>query len=150
MHDAAELHYLARPATISSDPNTAVEFTPVREFLMDEPACKIFWELVESQYRTRSKFLTIWPCVSYLALHRDASGTLDGFLLVSSPVNWQIDYVTVRPDSRGQGIATQLVRAALREAAQRDVPYVMLTSHAGLRPLYESCGFTVVGTAVPV
>ncbi len=149
MSTEAELHYMAKPTDVAMA-FTNVEFQLTREFLADEAACKLFWELVDTQFRTRSKFLSIWPCVSYVAVHRDADGLLDGFLLVSSPVNWQIDYVTVRPDSRGQGIATKLVRATLREAALQHVPYVMLTSNESLRMLYESCGFQVVGQPVAV
>ena len=80
----AELHYMAKPTEVAMAPS-AVEFRLVREFLSDEPACKLFWELVDTQFRTRSKFLAIWPCVSYVAVHRDADGLLDGFLLVSCP-----------------------------------------------------------------
>jgi GNAT superfamily N-acetyltransferase len=149
MSAEAELHYMAKPTDVATAP-TDVEFRLTREFLADEAACKLFWELVDTQFRTRSKFLAIWPCVSYVAVHRDTDGLLDGFLLVSCPVNWQIDYVTVRPDSRGQGIATKLVQATLREAALQHVPYVMLTSKESLRPLYESCGFQVVGQPVAV
>ena len=62
-------------------------------------------------------------------------------------MNWQIDYVVVRAEFRGQGIAEALVNATVNEALERKVPYVMLTSREGLRPLYESaCGFTVVAT----
>jgi predicted GNAT family N-acyltransferase len=66
-------------------------------------------------------------------------------LLVSAPLNWQIDYVVVRDDARGQGIATSLVNATVNQALARHVPYVMLTSKESLRPLYaEQCGFTPV------
>jgi ribosomal protein S18 acetylase RimI-like enzyme len=67
-------------------------------------------------------------------------------LLVSAPVNWQVDYVVVRPEWRGRGIAEALVNETVNRARTRKVPYLMLTSRAGLRPLYEgACGFTVVG-----
>ena len=139
----AELYYFCKP-TGDLPATVPTEFVPVTEFLADEPACKMLWELLETQFRTRSKFLAIWRAVSFVALHRDAEGVLDGFLLVSAPVNWQIDYVVVRPDARGQGVAGALVRAAVSRAAAYNVPYVMLTSKASLRPLYESCGFTPV------
>ena len=81
-----------------------------------------------------------------VAVHRRA-GALAGVLLVSTPVNWQIDYVIVHPDHRGEGIAAALVNETLNQALARKVPYVMLTSREGLRPLYEeACGFTVVGS----
>ena len=103
------------------------------------------WELVSTQFRTRSKFLAVWSGVRFVAVHRDAQGEADGFLLVNAPVNWQIDYVVVRPDARGRGIAAALVAEALNQAHRRGVPYVTLTSKPALRPLYESCGFQVVG-----
>jgi GNAT superfamily N-acetyltransferase len=108
------------------------------------------WELLDTQFRTRSKFLAIWSCVSFVAVHRDSDGALDGFLLVTAPVNWQIDYVVVRPDSRGQGIASALVKTAVAHAYLHQVPYVMLTSKESLRTLYEGCGFRVVANAAAV
>ena len=70
-------------------------------------------------------------------------------LLVTAPVNWQIDYVVVRPDVRGSGVAGALVKAALNEAFRTNVPYVMLTSRESLRPLYEGCGFTPIESNRP-
>ncbi|HMO34587.1 MAG TPA: GNAT family N-acetyltransferase, partial [Gemmatales bacterium] len=76
---------------------------------------------------------------------------IKGMLLVSAPVNWQIDYVVVHPEARRQGIAASLVKRTLNEAYRRGVPYVMLTSRESLRSLYEGeCGFTVVGRKDPV
>jgi ribosomal protein S18 acetylase RimI-like enzyme len=121
-----------------------VRFLPVQDFLADESACKALWDLIAGQFRTRSKFLTIWPNVRFVAVHRGPGGVPCSFLLVSAPINWQIDYVVVHPDARGRGVAAGLVRAALNEAFRRNVPYVMLTSRESLRPLYEGCGFTVV------
>ena len=141
-----EVQYIYRPTEPESLPSD-VEFVSSAEFLTDEPACKMLWELIDTQFRTRGKFLAIWRCVSFLCVHRDADGTLDGFLLISSPVNWQIDYVVVRPDSRGQGVASKLVPAANGHAHRLNVPYVMLTSKPSLRPLYEACGFRVVQAA---
>jgi GNAT superfamily N-acetyltransferase len=138
-----ELYYFCQPT--STVPTTVpIEFVPTTDFLTDEPACKMLWELIDTQFNTRSKFLAIWKTVSYIALHRDAEGTLDGFLLVTTPVNWQIDYVVVRPDARGQGIAGALVKTAISQAYLHKAPYVMLTSKESLRPLYEACGFKVL------
>ena len=149
MSDVPDLHFIHKPADAPlSQPG--VEFLTVREFLADEPACKMFWELIDTQFRTRSKFLAVWPCVSFVAAHRDPDGVLDGVLLVSAPINWQIDYVVVRPDSRGQGIASKLVRATVAHAYLHRAPYVMLTGKESLRGLYEGCGFHVVPTASPV
>jgi ribosomal protein S18 acetylase RimI-like enzyme len=124
-----------------------IEFLTVQEFLADEPACKALWEFIGTQFRTRSKFLSVWPHVRYVTLLRDRqAGLIKGTLLVCTPMNWQIDYVVVHPDARRQGVAAALVKTALNEAYKRKVPYVMLTSVASLRPLYEGeCGFTVVG-----
>lgn len=143
-----EVHYFCKPTAMRPVP-LSVEFLTAQEFLADEPACKALWEFVSTQFRTRHKFLTIWPGVRFLALHRNAARNADGMLLVTTPVNWQIDYVVVSPESRGQGIASALILATLNEACRRNVPYVMLTSKASLRPLYESCGFQVVDWASP-
>ncbi len=138
-----DLYYIFQP-TDAGTPHPGVDFLPVREFLADEPACKTFWDLIDTQFRTRSKFLSIWPCVSFVAVARTPDGDPAGYLLVSAPVNWQIDYVVVHPAARGQGVATKLVKATLSEAYLHRAPYVMLTSSPSLRPLYEGCGFRVV------
>jgi len=145
----SELYYFYKPSDPLLGAND-VDFLNITEFLADEPACKILWELLDTQFRTRSKFLSIWPSVRYVAVQRDVEGSAAGFLLVSAPVNWQIDYVVVRPDCRGQGIATKLLKATLHHAYVLKPPYVMLTSKESLRPLYESCGFSVVPCAVAV
>ncbi len=89
--------------------------------------------------------MAIWPSVRFVALHGRGSD-LSGFLFVSAPLNWQIDYVTVRPTRRHEGIAAALVNETVNQAVARKVPYVMLTSREELRPLYEeTCGFSVVG-----
>jgi ribosomal protein S18 acetylase RimI-like enzyme len=143
MADESNFHYFCAPR-LDLDVHLPVEILTTQEFLQGESDCKVLWDLVSTQFRTRSKFLTIWSSVRYVVLHRDDEGQILGLLLISAPINWQIDYVVVRPEARGLGVATALVRAALNFAAQRDVPYVMLTSRESLRPLYESCGFTVV------
>ena len=143
MNRETELHYFLKPV----EPQTGeqlCEFLPIQEFLTDEPTCKMVWQLLTEQFNTRSKFLAIWPCVRYVAVHRDTNGDANGFLLVTTPVNWQIDYVVVKPESRGQGIASRLVKTALHHAYLHKAPYVMLTSKDSLRPLYEGCGFSVI------
>lgn len=144
MSHEPELYYVCRPIE-PRVPSSPVEFLSVSEFLADEPACRLLWELISTQFRTRSKFLTVWSGVQFVAVHRDEQGEADGFLLVNCPVNWQIDYVVVRPDARGRGIAGALVAETLDQAHRRGVPFVSLTSKPALRPLYESCGFQVVG-----
>jgi ribosomal protein S18 acetylase RimI-like enzyme len=144
----AELYYLCQP--IREVPVAhRTEFLTVQDFLADEAACKAFWELMTTQFRTRSKFLAVWPDVRFVTLIREA-GLLKGSLLVTTPINWQIDYVVVHAEARRQGIAASLVKTALNEAYKRKVPYVMLTSTASLRRLYEGeCGFTVVAQRGP-
>ena len=142
-----DIHYFCKPNG-GSIPDSAVAFVNVSDFLFDEPACNVFWQLIDSQFRTRSKFLAIWRCVSFVAVHRNADGRADGFLLVSAPVNWQIDYVVVHPDSRGRGIASKLIEQTLGRAAELRVPYVMLTSNASLRGMYEGCGFRAISESV--
>lgn len=123
-----------------------VDIVAVQDILSDESACRGIWDLVTAQFHTRGKFLAIWPAVRHVVIHRDPAGTVDGFLLVSELVNWQLDYVVVRDDARGRGIASALVSGALDEACRRHVPYVMLTCQEDLRPLYERCGFRPVST----
>lgn len=141
----SEVHYFCKPSR-TLPVAVPVEFLTFQEFLADEAACRALWDFVSTQFRTRNKFLAIWPDVRYIAIHRNTEGIADGMLLVTAPVNWQIDYVVVHPASRGQGIATALVQTALNHAYQHKAPYVMLTSKESLRPLYESCGFEAVGS----
>jgi hypothetical protein len=124
-----------------------IDFLPVQQFLEDEEVCRAAWDLVGSQFRTRSKFLTIWPHVRFVAVHRDDQG-VGGLLLVSTPINWQIDYVVVPEERRGEGIATSLVSETVNQALVRQVPYVMLTSRERLRLLYEGqCRFVPVASS---
>ena len=138
-----ELYYIHVP--VAPRPARAnVEIIPVQDFLQKESDCRALWELIGSQFRTRGKFLAIWPAVRFVAVHRTGE-IVDGLLLVSTAVNWQIDYVVVRPESRRRGVAAALVNATLNQAYEMKAPYVMLTSRVGLRPLYEGeCGFQVV------
>ena len=135
-----DLHYICKPTGLRAVAH-AVEFVTAAEFVADEAACRRLWELVSTQFRTRGKFLAVWAGVRFVAVHRDSVGRADGFLLVNAPVNWQIDYVVVCGESRGQGIASALVAEAANQAFLRGVPYVMLTCKPSLRTLYEACGF---------
>lgn len=137
------LHYLCLPHR-HFDVTWPVEFLAMDQVLADETLCRTLWQLVTDHFRTRSKFLAIWRSVQFVAVIR-RGGEIGGFLLVSALVNWQIDYVVVREEMRGQGVAAALVQATLNQARAHAVPYVMLTSKESLRPLYEGqCGFTVV------
>ncbi len=150
MSAEAELYYIHQP-TAERPVAHPVTFLSVQAFLTDEPACRALWDFIAGQFRTRQKFLTIWPAVRFVAMIQDPQTALiKGMLLVSAPVNWQIDYVVVHPQARRQGIAAALVKRTLNEAYRRGVPYVMLTSKESLRPLYEGeCGFSVVGRKDP-
>lgn len=68
-----QLHYLQKPTAARPLP-AGVEFVTVQEFLADEPACTLFWELIDTQFRTRSKFLAVWNAVRFICMHRDADG----------------------------------------------------------------------------
>ncbi len=139
------LYYMHVPRA-SRPVSHPIEFVPTSRFLEEEPLCKQLWELISTQFRTRSTFLQIWQSVRFVALYRHEGG-LGGSLLVSTPHNWQIDYVVVCEELRGRGIAEALVNEALNQAFARKAPYVMLTSRASLRKFYEgACGFTVVGS----
>jgi ribosomal protein S18 acetylase RimI-like enzyme len=148
MNAEANLYFMHVPAAPRSVA-LPVEFLTVQQLLEDEDACRTVWDLISQSFHTRSKFLAIWPAVRFVALHR-REGQAAGFLLVSSPLNWQIDYVTVHDAFRGQGIAAALVNETLNQAFARTVPYVMLTAREGLRSLYEQqCGFRVVADSLP-
>ena len=140
----ATLHYFCQPRQPVTVP-VPVSWLTVQEFVADEAACRFLWEMVTTQFRTRGKFLAVWPGVRYVALHRGPGGQVDALLLVTTAINWQIDYVVVHPEARRQGLAAALVKETLNRALAAGVPYVMLSSRAGLRPLYEGeCGFRVV------
>jgi ribosomal protein S18 acetylase RimI-like enzyme len=144
----AELYFIQVPSRARPVAHP-IEFLPVTDFLRDEPACKTFWDMMNRGFHTRSKFLAIWPSVRFVALLR-REGKLGAILLVSAPVNWQIDYVIVDESLRNQGIAAALVNETVNQALARRVPYVMLTSGAHLRRLYEGqCGFTVAASNQP-
>ena len=142
-----ELHYFCKPTALRPVARV-IEFVTMQEFVADEPACRRLWELVGTQFRTRGKFLAVWAGVRFVAVHRDIDGNADGFLLVNAPINWQIDYVVVSAEARGQGIASALVVETANQALLRGAPYVMLTSKESLRPLYESCGFMPIEAPV--
>jgi GNAT superfamily N-acetyltransferase len=138
-----DLHYICKPTALRPIARV-VDFVTTQEFLADEPACKRLWDLVTSCFRNRGKFLAVWAGVRFVAVHRDVDGTADGFLLVNTPINWQIDYVVVSPEAHGRGIASALVTETANQAYLRKAPYVMLTSGERLRPVYEGCGFVPV------
>lgn len=142
MANPTQLFYIHVP-TERRDVEVPIEFLSVSDFTSDEPACRAVWDMMSANFHTRGKFLAIWPSVRHVALHRH-EGQVVGCLFVSTPVNWQVDYVMVRSDMRHRGISAALVNETVNQALARNVPYVMLTSKPELRPLYEGrCGFQV-------
>jgi hypothetical protein len=57
-----DVHYYCAP-TGELTVDLPIEFIPVQEFLADEIACKALWDLISVNFRTRSKFPTVWPNV---------------------------------------------------------------------------------------
>jgi ribosomal protein S18 acetylase RimI-like enzyme len=138
-----ELYYIQVPVEMQPVSHQ-IEFLAIDEFLGREHVCRALWDLISERFTSRWKFLTIWPHVRYVAICQYEQDVA-GLLLVSTALNWQIDYVTVRPDYQGQGIASALVNETVNQALRRKVPYLMLTSRESLRPLYEGrCGFEAV------
>ena len=142
MANEPELNYLCRPTEPRNAP-LPIDFLSVAEFLARRAGVQdaVGTRLDRSSAPGRSSWPSGPGCGSSPSTATD-DGAADGFLLVNAPVNWQIDYVVVRPEARGQGIAAALVTETLNQAFLRGVPYVMLTSKASLRPLYEGCGFS--------
>src|SRR5262245_39800222 len=116
MSSEPELYYIQVPG--ERRPASAnVEIISVQDFLENEDDCRSLWQLIDSQFRTRSKFLSIWPAVRFVAVHRTGD-VVDGLLLISTAINWQIDYVVVRPESRRRGVAAALVNATMNHALE--------------------------------
>jgi hypothetical protein len=65
MSGDVDLYYLCQPKK-ELPVAQPVEFVSAQDFLRDEQACRELWELVASQFRTRSKFLTIWQSVRFV------------------------------------------------------------------------------------
>jgi ribosomal-protein-alanine N-acetyltransferase len=80
----------------------------------------------------------------------EAGGECVGFLLLRMGVDVaEILLVGVRPSARRAGLASELVREALREAERSGCPELQLElrqSYRAARKLYESLGFVVVGS----
>lgn len=57
--------------------------------------------------------------------------------------HWLLDIIGVRPDRRGKGIGSALMRAALAEIDVAGVPAFLVTSQPRNVPFYERLGFTV-------
>ena len=71
----------------------------------------------------------------------------DGALALSKQGSraWFVDVVYVRPEARGRGIGTELIRAAAEHVGPDGVLELeVLEAHAGARRLYERLGFRTV------
>ena len=83
------------------------------------------------------------PATRHLLSERDSE--LVGYARVLDDGEWaRIGRVLVAPEARGQGLADELVRAALEVIGEREV---RLDSQTGLRDWYASYGFVVTGPA---
>jgi ElaA protein len=83
------------------------------------------------------------PATRHLLLRRD--GEVVGYARVLDDGEWaRIGRVVVAKDSRGQGLAHQLVRAALDAVGGREV---RLDAQTGLVRWYSSYGFEPTGPA---
>ena len=81
------------------------------------------------------------PATRHLLLEVD--GELVGYARVLDDGGWaRVGRVLVAPHARGQGLADELVRAALALTGDREV---RLDAQTGLRDWYASYGFEVTG-----
>lgn len=64
---------------------------------------------------------------------------------IESAGDCTVDMVATHPDHRGRGLATGLLRRALREARDRGCETASLIATAAGRPVYERLGFVALG-----
>ena len=72
-----QLHYFHAPAGLRPV-SRPVQFLAAADFLADEPACTVLWDLITSQFHTRGKFLAVWSGVRFVAVSRDDDGVPTG------------------------------------------------------------------------
>lgn len=109
---------------------------------------------LDSAATGRSSTVTFWeaalaqPHVLGLGVEGDA-GTLIAAILVSmAPDAADIIDIDVDPDHRRKGLASALVKAALRRAGERGIAHMTLdvaAGNQGARALYASLGFVEDG-----
>jgi ribosomal protein S18 acetylase RimI-like enzyme len=121
----------------------------------DEAAIRALWEAFEAELPepegfTPSTWEDEWPTVRanmreggvYLAAEGDEPvGLLDAS---AAGTRWHVETVYVRPESRRQGVASELLRACVRDARERAVEYVsleVLASNEGARTVWQRLGF---------
>ncbi len=99
------------------------------------------------QYRAAMEQGTCWGCVCFEGPGQD--GNLVGYIACESVLEeMEILNVAVRPDRRGQGVASALLGAVLQEARERNIVSCLLEVREGNVPalaLYKHAGFRQVG-----
>lgn len=126
-----------------------VKFMPIEDLVSDSAKnnrrCQEIFDMLTDCFKTRRKFLELWPHVRYVALIEEKDSVVS-FAFASTPLNWQVDYVTTRVDKRGQNMAASVVNEITNQALKRKVPYLMLTSIPELKALYcHDCRYTIIG-----
>jgi len=92
-----------------------------------------------------SRFINIDELKSIGVFVTDERGVKLAGLTGSTAGNWlRIDMLWVSDALRGQGVGTQLIRAAEAEARQRGCRYAQVdTTSFQARPFYEKLGYTL-------
>jgi len=92
-----------------------------------------------------SRFINIDELKSIGVFVTDERGVKLAGLTGSTTGNWlRIDMLWVSDALRGQGVGTQLIRAAEAEACQRGCRYAQVdTASFQARPFYEKLGYTL-------
>ena len=130
-----ELHYFCKPTDVRPV-RLPVEFLPVAGVPRRRAGVQAVWDLVATSSAPAASSSRSGRACGSSPSTATPTGGVDGFLLVNAPVNWQIDYVVVRPERRGQGIASAPgprppqpgvpARASVRHADQQGVPAAAL------------------------
>ena len=156
----AELVYLFADVTptISDPPESALTLTPRAHEIPDRLAAVIEATYAGtldcpgldgvraigdtlSGYRAQGRFM---PEHWYLV--GSAGRDVGALLLADHPGsgNWELVYMGVVPEARGQGFGAQIVRHALREASAASAERLVLAVDAANSPaiaMYRECGF---------
>ena len=96
---------------------------------------------------TREMFASELDAGHYYLVHRDEDGIVDGYAglaLLGSEA--EVHNIAVRPGAQGSGIGRRLLRQLLSVAGTRRVLLEVRTDNVPAIALYESEGFSVVGT----
>ena len=96
---------------------------------------------------TEEMFRSELDAGNYYLVHRDGDGVIDGYAglaLLGSEA--EVHNIAVRPAAQGAGIGRKLLRQLLAVAGERRVLLEVRTDNAPAIALYQSEGFSVVGT----